>query len=135
MINMDAKDLMIGDHLIYISGEHCIVSEISAKGLIATSFIDAKGKKQYSTLLPERDFEPIPLTAEILEKNGFSPCEMHNGEYEYISDSNLIQVARCKSEYCWYVSIEHVILCLKIKYVHELQHALRLAGVEKEIKL
>jgi hypothetical protein len=45
---------------------------------------------------------PIPLTPEILEKNGF------NG--------GLDRIHHCH-----------------IKYVHQLQHALRLAGVEKDV--
>ena len=131
---MDARDLMIGDYVMYNKNIY-IIEEISSKGWAHITDPNTKTRVPLTSDYIISMLEPIPFTAKILEKNGFSPCEMPNGEYEYISDSNLIQVARCKSEYCWYVSIEHVILCLKIKYVHELQHALRLCGIEKEIEL
>lgn len=80
------------------------------------------------------EFEPIPLTPEILEKNGlcvveedadFSECELFGSEnfsifhikgtFHYRLETPQASVA------CW--------------NVHQLQHALRLAGVEKEIEL
>lgn len=60
--------------------------------------------------------EPIPLTPEILEKNGFSRNGLHialfdrRGGDDFLGASNL-------------------------QYVHELQHAMRLCGIEKEIVL
>lgn len=60
--------------------------------------------------------EPIPITPEILEKNGFSRNGLdislfdRRGGDDFVGASNL-------------------------QYVHELQHALRLCGIEKEIVL
>lgn len=87
------------------------------------------------------DIRPIPLTAEILEKNGFENigddtyqleekpcwfwvdffrhtygCEYDTSTYEYEDD-------------------EHRLKLYGIPSVHELQHALRLCGIEKEIEL
>ena len=125
---MEAKDLQLGDHLTYISGEHCIVNGLDAKGLIAVSFVDAKGKKQYSTLLPERDFEPIELTAEILEKN-FDKLGKHKykieGGYSWITDMETF------FELCINLGDDHIEI--HINNVHELQHALRICGIEKAI--
>lgn len=74
-------------------------------------------------------FEPIPLTPEILEKNGFVKTwgRWYNSEalmeFEQYKDgwSRTIN----GGEYSVYF----------IKYVHQLQHALRLVGVGKEIEL
>ena len=82
------------------------------------------------------DIEPIPITAEILEKNGFRK----NGEYNewnigkwderpFIGVSIDRQSMRVKY-FGNDIFIENKVVC-----VHQLQHALRLAGVEKEINL
>lgn len=88
-----------------------------------------------------RDLEPIPLTQKILEKNGFENigddtyqleekpcwfwvdffrhtygCEYDTSTYEYEDD-------------------EHRLKLYGIPSVHELQHALRICGIEKEIEL
>ena len=74
-------------------------------------------------------FEPIPLTREILVKNGFDferhafPEDEHFALEIYIDDGVR-----------WTVNCyEYDILLLE--YVHQLQHALKLCGIEKEITL
>lgn len=80
--------------------------------------------------------EPIPLTQEILEKNGFVNdrgiyCwRDENKQITYFSKEN-------NRPYCTYsfVNIESgciVVNELPIEYVHELQHTLRLCGIKKE---
>lgn len=79
--------------------------------------------------------EPIPLTAEILEKNGFRK----NGEY------NEWNIGTWETPYLLGVSLERPAITIKwngssifidqARYVHQLQHALRLAGVVKEIEV
>lgn len=90
--------------------------------------------------------KPIPLTVEILERNGFYPDSetssiRHSGctvytMYEDNGDSvvsidfkdgrfGLTEVYGCNG----------VMTRKYIKYVHELQHALRLCGFKKEIEL
>lgn len=73
--------------------------------------------------------EPIPLTPEILEKNGFEEdCgRWYNSEvrmeFEQYKDG------WCRTINCGEYSVYF------IKYVHQLQHALRLACVGKDIGL
>lgn len=73
------------------------------------------------------DCEPIPLTAEILEKNGFSKTTEAEFNYYQMPDD------------CFEIDINHVGCAYSvdviIKYVHQLQHALRLCGIDKEIVL
>ena len=87
------------------------------------------------------DIRPIPLTAEILEKNGFEnigddtyqleekPCwfwvDFFNHQYGCEYDTSTHE----------YEDDEHRLKLYGIPSVHELQHALRLCGIEKEIKL
>ena len=80
-------------------------------------------------------FEPIPITAEILEKNGFRK----NGEY------NEWVIGTWRTPYLLGVTLERPAITIKwngssifidhARYVHQLQHAFRLAGVEKDIEV
>lgn len=80
----------------------------------------------------------IPITSEILEKNGFvkretyiwNNPEMRCTAYRFGRKHWDIRVtSRVRAYRPTRVNIENIL------YVHELQHALRLAGVEKEIEL
>lgn len=90
--------------------------------------------------------EPIPLTSEILEKNGFV-----GGEIRVFTTPFLRQRVWCKVEVYEYQPIrggkqlnafrlmiggkEHSGVDIHINSVHELQHALRLCGIDKNIEL
>lgn len=80
-------------------------------------------------------FEPIPLTEEILEKIGIPYnekfcCWLLSGVY-------VIALQRRKTD--WWLCVTHSKeageISIPINYVHELQHALRLFGVDKTIEL
>lgn len=93
------------------------------------------------------EWQPIPLTPEILEKNGFNepPLEMQKRvrfvvlceEYQIRYSFNSYWFSICKnaaandSDYPTFICAFQE----RIKYVHELQHALRLCRIEKEIVL
>lgn len=74
------------------------------------------------------DIRPIPLTPEILEKNGFSNNYTED-DLSYATDAggDIIGVH--------IVAGRGVMDEMYFNYVHELQHALRLCGIEKEIEL
>ena len=73
--------------------------------------------------------EPIPLTAEILEKNGFTK-HAYGFSFQYLKlNGNL------RNDDTVYFTITISGKDITIDYVHQLQHALRLCGIEKEIKL
>ena len=97
----------------------------------------------------EDRFETIQLTKEILEKNGFIDASGKKLKYEYESFNKYVQlnyltkysvfsiyIKNEKDNYLWglirpnewYKAFEG-----EIKYVHELQHALRLCKIDKEI--
>ena len=143
---MKAKDLMIGDWVNYHDDGKIVPKQVSE----ITNFKQLQlTDKDNWIIVGERYCDPIPLTAEILEKNGFKTehgfyCDVFSleesergsrivffpkdgnytkGGYNYIH-------AEIGTEYgC--TSIDE----LPIKYVHELQHALRLCSIEKEIIL
>ena len=78
----------------------------------------------------EDDVLPIPLTPEILEKNGFVKEEDKDGNkrYSLIEGCTKFSLGYARSVFQWIFPID-------VRYVHQLQHALRLAGVEKEIEV
>lgn len=82
---------------------------------------------------------PIPLTPEILEKNGFGFTRNNNTDSVWngwwIYEGLELAVANLNKEGNWpcFINIyDSNILC---EYMHQLQHALRLCGIEKEIVL
>lgn len=94
------------------------------------------------------DLHPIPITAEILEKNGWwrlghqcvwniedNQGTSHDGEYVITWDADdeylTISWGGREDE----VLVERTIIECRVKYIHDLHHALRLAGVDKEITL
>ena len=132
---MKANELMIGDW-VYRPACYDQVKEIRNTGVI--------GIDGMRGLITFSELEPIPLTPEILEKNGFrksvSPPGIHAKCYE---------IDNKDEKYCLtianYNKYKRLLLdidsedseCFNIKcdYVHQLQHALRLCGIEKTIEL
>lgn len=95
------------------------------------------GKREFIAM-PLSAIHPIPITPEILAKNGVKQTKYvgNLGYVFYQSDGfNAIRVVGSK---WWNIIVSNecreVVKCY-IQHVHQLQHALRLAGVEKEIEL
>ena len=76
--------------------------------------------------------EPIPLTAEILERNGF---ELRNGFFYHRIDDKPHHYDFKLENGGVFTSEGYTLQCciyhLTIRYVHELQHALRLCGLNE----
>lgn len=137
---MKKQDLMIGDWVRItpydiIDQVDCLLTEYAV-----TSHGDSCGQYDY------KDIEPIPLTPEILEKNVFSKpadagdgtliCGMSIPPYKLTFQSIFgLPVITIEDV----VDDDNLHTCLVLKdeihFVHELQHALRLCGIEKEIVL
>lgn len=102
------------------------------------------------------NFKPIPLTPELLEKNGF----IKNEDNKYVCSCQIVVPASSKENSpviqmnfykdpiagvntllrCWsptppdYKGSNEMHLC-NLESVHELQHALKLCGIEKTIEV
>ena len=92
---------------------------------------------KFGTLVAEvfcEDIEPIPLTAEVLKENNFE--KHYDGDIIVYTHPQGIIIEmginyKLSDDGRFYVrGIQH-----RLYYVHELQHALRLCGVDKEITL
>lgn len=85
------------------------------------------------------ELEPIPLTAEILEKNGFRIIfegELHTTYFQDIEGFHVEIKIDCIN----YIKLSMLNglgynITIECKFVHQLQHALRLCGISKEIEL
>lgn len=134
---LKATDLMVGDWLMF-NDKPCQV-----KGLHNDDTATFVGYRSAYYLI---DAEPIPLTPEILEKNGFEKVDNMYPFPTFRSDDkeNYLCITvgfpegdRTKRKFPFIeidskdIYVEHII----INFVHELQHALRLCGINKEIEL
>ena len=79
------------------------------------------------------DLIPIPLTPEILEKNGYRLI-IKNDRFNAWSNCTVV-VRKYDYEDNYRLFIGGVKMEFKFHDVHQLQHALRLAGIEKEIEV
>lgn len=115
---MDVKNLMVGD---YLQLEGLAYRVIQIDGIVRDGFMLENGMEDYG--------EPIPLTKDILWRN--FPDTL--GNVYWIWDDE-----KSNEEENWYefsISGKNVKVNMEIRYVHELQHALRLCGINKEIEL
>lgn len=135
---MKANELMIGDWVLYDREPY----QIRRLGIYGENRDGESypavcvGKPKGIGLVIERnEIKPIPLTPEILEKNGFyyennvgHILEHYNYEIIYDVWKHELRILENREQ------------ILKIKAfdemcVHELQHALKLCGINKEIEL
>lgn len=143
MAEIKIRELSIGDWVMFSPNKKISVAEplfTSAPAKITSAYcgrevsLEIECNREFMAI-PLSCIEPIPLTPKILEKNGF----VKNGEY------NEWNIGTWRTPYLLGVSLERPAITIKwngssifidqAKYVHQLQHALRLAGVEKEIEV
>ena len=111
------RDLQIGD---FINTENNGVVQITVLSWRAVGYEGGASTPEHCSY--------IPLTEEILAKNGWE------GQTDGTND---FFVSRILPELWHYAGTDYYSYDIntKIKYVHQLQHLLRLCGIEKEIKL
>ena len=123
---MKANDLMIGD---WVQRSFNMGNKVPCKVVGISTEITVQfetGARLYEAL---KEVEPIPLTAEILEKNGFDVMVFDNGDIIFAYGS------LCIIEHKGLLTFKISDCRKRINYVHELQHALKLCGIDKEIEL
>lgn len=88
----------------------------------------------YNDLYDYDEIEPISLTPEILEKNGFEKVQnllvlqWENGVYP-----SMIFVEYNPENYCLFIN--DMMFPKPVRFLHELHHILMDCGIEKEITL
>lgn len=135
---MNTDELMIGDWVLYndktIQVEEIVTGGINPEWLC--------GMMEY--IIQEEDLKPIPLTNEILEKNGMhlfnrktrnlmEDCN-HSDCFKEDEDNILELSLNNNGTIRWSINGDEYTI-IPLDYVHQLQHALRLCGINKEIIL
>lgn len=122
---MNAKELMIGDWVEFTQPDgqefYAQVEALNDDGTFAESGYFA-----------DNMVNPIPLTDEILAKNGFVKNNDHRVLYVHRNAFCGFALGLDADDYGWHLTDNKFV---DIDNVHDLQHLLRLCGVEKEIVL
>lgn len=141
---IDTNELMRGNLMIVGKGtdweQVCIIDEIMY------NVVSLHGREftTYSTSL-----DPIPITEDLLLKNGFTKKLLIEGnekyddwvEFEKDFGKFFLSIRHCSNsiERDWYVHIDNDYRCgvggMDIEYVHQLQNVCRVAGYEVELKI
>lgn len=134
---MRATELMIGDWVeaeiqVDDTGKEPVYKKLHRRVVsIDKIYIELEDRAEVDATI-----SPISLTQEILEDNRFKKDIELNGCY-WRPDCRKYCIV--KEIDTWYFAFRHMggghICISECNYVHELQHALRLCGVEKEIEL
>jgi hypothetical protein len=143
---MKANELMIGDWVNITepdkyAGAKCIIMSLQEHKEEDNAYFEVFIRDKIGILRKDvcnADLIPIPLTPNIIKKNGWIPVDgvcasicRHNGynlSILYLAKSG-VNLTIDKGGY------GPNLVCMPIEYVHQLQHALRLCGIEKEIEL
>ena len=147
---MRAEELMIGDLLqieepdLY-SGNICKIQSLYRQkenegAYFHVLFYGDKGCGGKEVFCD--DLRPIPLTQEILEKNGFKWLMTESKCVTYCLKEPNVHATKYKDNGEWFICVgaagsikKRFVEVSCVKYVHELQHALKLCRIEKEIEL
>lgn len=139
---MKYSELMIGDYVKY-QGCICIIEEISAKGWVHLIHLETKARLNLASDYIIDLLEPIPLTPEILEREGYNKF-LGLGVFfsKYIKNqemSIMIDILFCKDSHI-IVDIEkqsfingtrNSLHNCDIQSLHEFQHTLRQCGLNE----
>lgn len=134
---MKANDLMVGDLLRVNSDNTCITrdtivtvraidEDIRQASHIGCAFCSPLDDRQIGEEIWCDYLDPIPLTPEILEKNEL--LDIAHSEY-------YVRYDRHDEEWYFIYYGSFAEMKVSITAVHELQHCLKLCGIDKEIVL
>ena len=131
MSNIRQRDLSIGDW-VDAGGEPAKIIQL---GIVGRNKAKGLSGQMYG-FLTSSEIEPIPITSEILKSNGWYEDD-YDTCTDYITDNTIIMYNKERKD--WKACIMNGSPVVRVKvfftYVHELQHALRLAGLDKDIRL
>lgn len=133
---MKANELMLADWVNIINTGHAQVVMVDQYHIQTT---------YAKYLIDERKLEPILITAEILKANGFIRKEIykdgdfwdyiysqHDGVHDFYCKARFVDsrgIDCCEFSYYTYGILSCNVVSIKYRFVHELQHAMRLIGL------
>ena len=125
---MDIHEVQIDDYVMF-DGSVYQIEEISKKGWVHLTQDGNRVSLSSDYILDY--LKGVPLTPEIIRKNGF---EYHHKNFASLSYEHpfKLEEVECPSEEelggLWRIAS-----IIEVRFVHQLQHALRVCGIEKEI--
>lgn len=143
---MKIDELMLGDWVRVNDPNGPFCSRVYGLSLEPSDIYAKEPDLTFAYPYDEDCVDPIPLTPEILEKNGFEKLDFSHFQ---IGDRRLVLDAdgRWDGPLSWHWVVTEMDTNAKgqpvvldyyvatISYVHELQNALRICGIEKEVEL
>lgn len=128
---MEENKIMVGNWVFStFSPNPCKVEaiELHKSGYASVKVSCVEGYKDINSLMP------IPLTADILHKNGFYCVgpDMCLQEKGYVIFLNPKDPSDCNKDDFW---LHISIMTINIKYVHQLQNVFNLIGLDKKFVL
>ena len=128
-----ATEIMVGDWLWYQGQFNAFPLKVEQVTKRKVGYhADSNENRMYYLRLHE--VQPIPITPEILERNGFEKVQnllvlqWENGVYP-----SMIFVEYNPENYCLFIN--DMMFPKPVRFLHELHHILMDCGIEKEIKL
>lgn len=147
---MTTKELMLGDYITLADclndGKEPLIFKVVGLGYDGenSALVLLNGEKACDIVEIDDEWCGIPITPEILEKNGFKRVKYGYGWKEHIggymgqttSSTTPIEIMYYDEGHC-VVSNPHIGRMFQgsIDSVHELQHCLKLVGINKDIVL
>lgn len=142
MTTLKISDLSVGDWVRY-KGKECTIAAIymAAEGYPHDVALTCQGFCYGCAYIDH--LEPIPITAEILEKNGWSNDGMYaflrideHRHLEYYYHEHRLRKYYCGvDEWQNHAKVTDITFAAHCYSVHQLQRALSLANIDKEITL
>jgi hypothetical protein len=109
---MKANEMRIGNLVKLLEGTVFTISSIEQKGFTVQN-------KEETTWIEAEEFEPIPLTEELLLKFGFKKTMQWTFSKELVSNLNLVYYLGEKG---WSIGYKNYSDFSNLKYVHQLQN-------------
>jgi hypothetical protein len=134
MAEIKISDLSIGDWVRVDDFDKVLIKRVSAIDGTRNQIGIIKNNRSGIYWYYDDEFEPIPLTPEILEKNGFEKLK----DKSWVGHNHHCDIQQHGSSWTLLSNKRgfYRTICFEsLEFVHELQHALRLADVRKEIEV
>ena len=135
---MKANELMIGDYVTFADcqkDKYPSIVKIWQINEAGEAFVSIDGNEALDEIAIDDEIVGIPITPEILEKNGFRKLVTYGTE-KWLCDNLRLNVY--SSDGTWRFCADtnrNENSVIYIRFVHELQNAISLCGIEKEIVL
>ena len=138
---MDKLEYIPGDLVKFATNTYTIVNfeENFLHNKICYALISTNSTK--TSFVADRDILPIPLTTEILEKNGWKIEDVNPNDLSNIVGKGIMYRAIKDKEILFFHKGASVFTCplnwrkIEIRYVHQLQHLLFGLGLNSEMEV